>query len=114
MISDFPWKENERRHLSAFPAKCSEARKEEQDWELPEKLRVHQKARGTVVSSGGLLGTKVSPLGGLRGDFGVTVWLKETFNPLPRDPLTLSEKVFYKYLLSDCDRPPTRIRIRVN
>lgn len=76
--------------------------------ELPKELRVHQKARGRAVSSGwgqGVLRTEWRPSGGLQGrlwDLGST---KGDFNPLVRDPLTLSEKVFFRYLLSDSDRP---------
>lgn len=29
----------------------------------------------------------------------------ETFNPLPRDALTVSEKIFHRYFLSGCDMP---------
>ena len=37
-----------------------------------------------------------------RGDCGVSGSPRETFNPLARD---LIREVFYKYLLSDYDRP---------
>lgn len=64
---------------------------------------MHQKARGTAVSSGALLRTEFSPSGASRGDLGVSGPPTGTFNSLPRDPLTVSEKFFYKYLLSDYD-----------
>lgn len=64
---------------------------------------MHQKARGTAVSSGALLRTEFSPSGASKGDLGVSGPPTGTFNSLPRDPLTVSEKFFYKYLLSDYD-----------
>ena len=67
MTPAFLWVENSHRHLSALPAKSSEARKEEQEWELPKELRVHQKARGTAVSSGARLRTKFSSSGSFQG-----------------------------------------------
>lgn len=52
-----------------------------------------------------MLRTEWRPSGGLQGSLWDLRSTKGDFNPLVRDPLILSEKVFFRYLLSDSDRP---------
>lgn len=97
----FLWDGSGDRHLSTFPARSSGVRRQEQEWQLPKELRAHERPEGQQQAQGPCSVPQVAST----GDLGTKGLPRETFNLLPRDPLSLSEKAFYKYLLSDYDTP---------
>ena len=106
MTPAFLWEGSGSQHLPTLPARSSEARREEAEWSFPWSRGSTRKSEGGQYPGQG--GDTEDGIESLRWSLGETVGSQvHQGRPLTHLQEThhLIREVFYKYLLSDYDRP---------